>query len=116
MHYVQFLQEVSQIQLQVFSCICSKQDRNLQTIENNTATGSILDTKNMQVIYANQGKVDETGATLVTSPRKSLAWRAQQTGMSSSWAQSASKLLYLHPCKTLVHTSCVTWLSMGCMP
>jgi len=67
---------VSQIQLQIFSCICSKQDRNLQTIEKDSATGSILDTKNMQEIYANQGKVDETGATLETSPRKSLVWHA----------------------------------------
>jgi len=108
---------VSQIQLQIFSCICSKQDRNLQTTGNDSATGSILDTKNIQEIYANQGKVDETGATLETSPRKSLAWHAQQTGMSSSWAQNARKLLYLHPCKTLVvHTTCVTWLSVGCMP
>jgi len=108
---------VSQIQLQIFSCICSKQDRNLQTIGNDSATGSLLDTKNMQEIYANQGKVDETGATLETSPRKSLAWHAQQTGMSSSRTQNARKLLYLHPCKTLVvHTTCVTWLIMGCMP
>jgi len=68
----------------------------------------------MQEICANQGKVDETGAALETSPRKSLTCHAQQTGMSSSWAQNARKLLYLHPCKTLVvHTTCQTWLSMG---
>jgi hypothetical protein len=58
----------------------------------------------MQEIYANQRKVDEIGATLETSPRKSVAWHAQQTGMSSSWAQSARKLLHLHP--LVVHNLC----------
>jgi hypothetical protein len=53
--------------------------------------------------------VDETGATLETSPRKSLAQHAQQIGMSVSWAQNATKLLHFHPCKThVVHKLCNT--------
>jgi hypothetical protein len=45
---------------------CSKRDKNLQTNEKDSATGAIVDTKNMknmQKTYDKRGKVDETGAT-----------------------------------------------------
>jgi hypothetical protein len=54
-------------------------------------------------MYAEKN-LDKTGATcrLETSPRKSLAQLAQQTILSASSVQNATKLPHLHPYNTTV--------------
>jgi len=48
----------------------------------------------------NEDKRDKALRKLETSPRKSLAGLAQQTGVSVSSARNETKLLHLHPRQT----------------
>jgi hypothetical protein len=66
-------------------------------------TGSSLDKKpGRKWIVLTEETLDDIGARLETSPRKSLKWLAQETGvlMTSSWR--ATKLLKLWPYNTTV--------------
>ena len=69
------------------------------------ATGSVLDTKRSRRRHVlTVEKLDEIGARLETSPRKSLAQLAQETGVSESSARNAVQLLHERPYEiTLVH-------------
>lgn len=58
-----------------------KQNTIYKWVEMSTATDPILDSKIMHKTYVNYEKLDEIGATLEISPRKSLAWLAQHTGV-----------------------------------
>jgi hypothetical protein len=50
-------------------------------------------------------KLDEVGARLEHTPRKSLKRLVQETGMSKSSARTATQLLKLGPYKTtVIHT------------
>jgi hypothetical protein len=67
-------------------------------------TGSLLDKKpdrkwNVLTVEV----LDNIGARLEeTSPRKSLKWLAQETGVSRTSARKATKLLELQPYKTMI--------------
>jgi hypothetical protein len=50
-------------------------------------------------------KLDDIGARLEHTPRKSLKRLAQETGMSKSSARRATQLLKLRPYKTVIHSS-----------
>jgi hypothetical protein len=52
-------------------------------------------------------KLDEIGATLEPTPRKSLKCLSEETGVSKSNARTATRLLKLRPCKTTVIYTCL---------
>jgi hypothetical protein len=52
-------------------------------------------------------KLDDMGARLEHTPRKSLKSLAKETGMSKSIARRATQLLKLRPCKTTVIHACL---------
>jgi hypothetical protein len=65
--------------------------------------GSLLDRKpDRKQTVLTEETLDDTGARLETSLRKSVKQLAQETGVSITSARRATKLLKLHPYKTTV--------------
>jgi hypothetical protein len=60
----------------------------------------LIDKKQKQKRRALTEKLDDTGARIERTPRKSLKRLAQETGVSKSSARTATQLLKLRPYKT----------------
>ena len=88
-----------------FLMACSKDENNFQIRDK--VLGNRFNSrqeKNMPKTWTVE-KPHETGARPETSLKHSLVRLARQTGVPASAAQTATKLLHLHPCKTTeVHT------------
>jgi hypothetical protein len=68
-------------------------------------TGLLIDKKTKYKCLVLTEKLDDIGARLEHTPRKSLKRLAQETGVSKSNARTATQLLKLRPYKTIViHT------------
>jgi hypothetical protein len=70
--------------------------------------GLLIDKKQKHKFQVHTEKVDEIGARLEYTSRKSLEHLAQETGVSKSSARMATQLLKLRPYKTtIIHTTCI---------
>ena len=78
-----------------------------------TATDSILDSNRMHKTYVKCEKLDETGTRFETSPRKSLAWLAQHTGVTVSLPQNVMFASVCDKCWSEI-LQCRSWRKTKC--